>query len=159
MSSAMNMETPRVSSKQNVFSKIFNAMPVCESARYLVVWSVLTAIIYLIIDVIIEKKIKNAAYKIYKNTPTFYHKYEFEFFLEHVYSIIGYNRAYKYIKFGLEIFLLPLVIYFYNMACKKDMEYLNYFILFVYLLFFMVKMESLFNTNSKVSDEVNKSYM
>ena len=145
--------------RESMFSKLFNAVPICESARYLAVWSVLTAIIYLIIDVIVEKKIKNAAYKIYKNTPAFYQRYEFGVFLDHVYSILGYNKSFKYIKFGLEIFTLPLVIYFYNYACRRNMEYINYFILVLYLIMFMMKMDTLFNTNSKVNDEVNKSYM
>jgi hypothetical protein len=155
------MDTPvsRGNKKESIFTKIFNTMPVCESARYLTVWSVLTAIIYLIIDVIIEKKIKASAYKLYRSTPAFYQKYEFNLFLDHVYSILGYSKVYKYIKFGLEIFLLPLVIYFYNYACKRNMEYINYFILVLYLLIFMVKMDTLFNTTSHVNDEVNKSYM
>jgi len=149
----------RPSSKKSIFSNFFNVKPLCESARYLAVWSVLTAIIYLIIDTIVEKKIKNAAYDIYKNTPVFYEKYDFNLFLKHIYSIMGYNSSYKYIKFSLEIFLLPLVIYFYNYGCSRNMEYVNYIILFIYLLTFISKMNILFQTNSKVNDEISKSYL
>lgn len=149
---------PRQSRRSN-FSKIFDIKPVCESARYLAVWSVLTAVIYLVLDVIIEKKIKTEAYNIYIKTPAFYEKYDFNLFLKHIYSIMGYNKSFKYIKFGLEILLLPAVIYFYNYACSRDMEYINYIILVIYLLAFISKMNVLFQTNSKVNNEVSKSYM
>lgn len=145
--------------RESVFSNILNTKPICESARYLAIWSVLTAIIYLVIDIIVEKKIKKVAYDIYIKTPEFYEKYDFNLFLKHIYSIMGYNGSYKYIKFGLEILLLPLVIYFYNYACRRDMEYINYFILVIYLLTFISKMNVLFQTNSNVNNEVSKSYM
>ena len=145
--------------RESIFSKMFKIKPICESARYLTIWSVLTAVIYFILDVIIEKKIKKVAYDIYIKTPTFYEKYDFNLFLKHVYSIMGYNSSFKYIKFGLEIFLLPLVIYFYNYACMRNMEYINYTILVIYLIIFISKMNVLFQTNSNVNNEVSKSYM
>jgi hypothetical protein len=145
--------------RQSFLRKILNSKPLCESAQYLTIWSFLTAVIYLILDVLIEKKVEKAAYNIYRNDPNFYEKYDFKLFLTHIYSILGYNKSFKYIKFFLEILFLPFAIYFYNYACNKNMEYLNYILLILYLLIFISKMNVLLNTENEVNNQVSKSYM
>ena len=155
----MNPTVNNVGTKKHFLSKILNIKPLCESSIYLTVWSILTAIIYLIIDIIIEKKIKSIAYKLYKSNPHFNEKYDFNLFLEHIYSIMGYNKSFKYIKFALEMLLLPFGIYLYNYACSSNIEYINYIILVLYLLIFISKMSILFDTDTRVNNEVSKSYI
>ena len=153
------MDSNRVTRKKSFFVELFSSTPICETARYLTVWTFLTALIYLIIDVVIDKKIEKKAYKIYKNTPYLHQKYSFEVFLEHLYSVLGHNKSYKYIKFFIEIMLLPFGIYFYNYACTKGMESLNYVLLGLYLFIFINKMLVVFSVDNDVNNEVSKSYL
>lgn len=155
------METTRGPqyNKQSFFEKMLEIKPLCESSRYLAVWSVITAIIFLVFDMTFEKHIEKSAYKIYKGNEVFYKKYKFDVFLKHIYSIMGYNKSFKYINFILEIFMIPFGIYFYNNACERNMEYLNYILLLLFLIIFISKVNMLLNTERTVNNEVNKSYM
>jgi hypothetical protein len=131
--------------------------PVCNSARYLMIWTILASLVFLILDLVIERKMNLTILKIYNLQPNIRNKYSFAEFLDRVYTLIGYNRNWKYIKFIIEILFLPLSIFLYNYFCNKNYEIINWVFFGFSILMFIGKLSSALGIEQDVDTTVRKS--
>ena len=116
--------------------------PKCNSSNYLMIWTILVSIIFLIIDIIIENKINLTIYKIYNN-KRYQNKYNLNEFIEIIYSIIGYNKNWKYYKFLIEIIFLPTSVNLYNKFCTTNYEIINWLFLGTSVIVFISKISTI----------------
>lgn len=131
--------------------------PVCNSARYLMIWTILASLVFLILDLVIERKMNLTILKIYNLQPNIRNKYSFAEFLDRVYTLIGYNRNWKYIKFIIEILFLPLSIFLYNYFCNKNYEIINWVFLGFSILLFIGKLSAALGIEKEVDTTVRTS--
>jgi hypothetical protein len=131
--------------------------PVCNSARFLMIWTILASLVFLVLDLVIERKMQITILKIYNSHPDFRQKYSFPEFVNRVFTIIGYNRNWKYIKFVIEILFLPLSIFLYNYFCNKNYEIINWIFLGFSILMFIGKLGTALGVDKSVNDQVRRS--
>ena len=133
--------------------------PVCESAKFLMIWTLLVSLVFLILDLVIERKMQLTILKIYNSNILFREKYSYPEFMGRVFTIIGYNPNWKYVKFIIEILFLPLSIYLYNYFCNKNYEIINWMFLGFSVLMFIAKLGTALGIDESVNSQVRRSHV